>query len=69
MGGKARVGVKVLTPLAADLKEWRTTMVDDNGMACEDLCLADLNGDNKLDIIAAGRATKNVKIYFNESSR
>ncbi len=69
MGSKARVGVKVLTPLAADLKEWRTTLVDDNGMACEDLCLADLNGDGKLDIVAAGRGTKNVKVYFNESTR
>jgi hypothetical protein len=67
MGSKAKVGVKLLTPRSTDLQEWRTTMVDDNGMACEDLCLADLNGDNKLDIIAAGRATKNVKIYFNET--
>jgi hypothetical protein len=69
MGSKAKVGVKMLTPVANDLKEWRTTILDDNGMACEDLCLADLNGDDKLDIIAAGRATKNVKIYFNESAR
>jgi hypothetical protein len=69
MGGKAKVGVKLFTPMADDLKEWRATLVDDNGMACEDLCLADLNGDGKLDIIAAGRATKNVKIYFNESGK
>jgi hypothetical protein len=69
MGSKARVGIKLYTPLTSDLKEWRTTLVDDNGMACEDLCLADLNSDGKLDIIAAGRATKNVKIYFNESAR
>jgi hypothetical protein len=70
MGARnAKVGIKLYTPLANDLKEWRTTLVDDNGMACEDLCLADLNGDGKLDIIAAGRATKNVKIYFNESER
>ncbi|MEK7678021.1 MAG: VCBS repeat-containing protein [Verrucomicrobiota bacterium] len=34
--------------------------------ACEDLALADLNGDGRLDIIAAGRATKNLKVYFNE---
>ena len=67
MGSKAKVGIKLYTPLANDLKEWRTTLVDDNGMACEDLCLADLNGDGKLDIIAAGRATKNVKVYFNEA--
>jgi hypothetical protein len=69
MGSKSKVGLKLYTPLASDLKEWRTTLVDDNTMACEDLCLADLNSDNKLDIIAAGRATKNVKIYFNETAR
>jgi len=70
MGARnAKVGIKLYTSLANDLKEWRTTLVDDNGMACEDLCLSDLNGDSKLDIIAAGRATKNVKIYFNESVR
>jgi hypothetical protein len=69
MGSKARVGVKLLTSTAPDLKEWRNTPVDDNGMACENLCVADVNGDGKPDIIAAGRATKNVKIYFNESGR
>ncbi len=69
MGSKARVGIKLYTPLANDLKEWRTTLVDDNGMACEDLCLADLNGDGRQDIIAAGRGTRNVKVYFNETAR
>ena len=61
-----RVGVKLFTPLDPEGKDWKQEPVDDNGMACEDLCLADLNGDGKLDIIAAGRATKNVKIYFNQ---
>jgi hypothetical protein len=69
MGTKVKVGLKLYTPLATDLKEWRTTLLDDNTMACEDLCLADLNGDGKLDIIAAGRATKNVKVYFNETGK
>ena len=64
-----RLGTRAVEKLEAVLKEWRTTLVDDNGMACEDLCLADLNGDGKLDIVAAGRGTKNVKIYFNESAR
>ena len=31
--------------------------------------LADLNGDGRLDIIAAGSATKNLKIYWNESRK
>jgi hypothetical protein len=47
-------------------KEWKEMLVDDDTMACEDLCLADLNGDGKLDIVASGRATKNVKVYFNQ---
>jgi hypothetical protein len=42
-------------------------MVDEGGMATEDLTVADLNGDTKPDIIASGRATRNVKIYFNET--
>jgi len=27
----------------------------------------DMNGDGKLDIVAAGRATRNLKIYWNRS--
>jgi hypothetical protein len=42
-------------------------MVDEGGMATEDLAVADLNGDKKPDIVAAGRATHNVKIYWNET--
>lgn len=61
-----KVGIKLFTPLDADGKLWKQTPVDDNTMACEDLCLADLDGDGKLDIIAAGRATKNLKVYFNQ---
>jgi len=41
-------------------------MVDDGGMATEDLVVADLNGDKRPDIVASGRATRNVRIYWNE---
>ena len=63
-----KVGIKLFTPLDKEGKDWRQTLIDDNTMACEDLTVADLNGDGKLDIVAAGRATKNVKIYFNEGA-
>jgi Aldos-2-ulose dehydratase, beta-propeller domain len=63
-----KVGIKLFTPVDADGKNWRQTLVDDNTMACEDLCLADLDGDGKLDIVAAGRATKNLKVYFNQGA-
>jgi len=58
------VGIKLF---ASDEKgeKWTQHLIDDNTMACEDLVLADLDGDGKLDIVAAGRGTKNVKIYWN----
>ncbi len=43
--------------------------IDDGGMACEDLVAADLDGDGRPDIIAGGRATHNVKIYWNRKAR
>jgi hypothetical protein len=61
-----RVGVALYFAVGGRWMKW---LVDDNGMACEDLCLADLDGDGRLDIVASGRATKNVKIYFNETPR
>ena len=62
-----RVGIKMFVPLDPEGREWRMHLIDDNTMACEDLQLADLNGDGKLDVAAAGRATHNLKIYFNET--
>jgi hypothetical protein len=64
----AKVGIKVFVAEDATGQRWKQhALVDDNQMACEDLRLADLNGDGRLDIVAAGRATKNVVIYWNES--
>jgi hypothetical protein len=39
--------------------------VDNGGMACEDALAADLDGDGRNDLVAGGRATHNVKIYWN----
>ena len=65
----AQVGIKLFTPLDPEGRAWSQTLIDDNSMACEDLTVADLNGDGRLDIVASGRATKNVKIYFNEGPK
>lgn len=51
---------------AADGNWSKAATVDDGGMATEDLAVADLNGDGRPEIIAVGRATGNVKIYWNE---
>ena len=47
----------------------RSLLVDDGGMAAEDLAVADLDGDGRPEIVAVGRATANVKIYWNESNK
>ncbi|WP_305807723.1 FG-GAP repeat domain-containing protein, partial [Staphylococcus epidermidis] len=47
-------------------KKWERYILEDGGVAVEDLTVADLNGDGKPDIIAVGRATGNARIYWNQ---
>lgn len=61
-----RCGVRIYKCTDGVGKKWERMIVDDGGIAVEDLTVADLNGDGKPDIIAVGRATKNVRIYWNQ---
>jgi hypothetical protein len=66
--GASKVGIRLYVPTGANDGSWKIhALIDDNQMACEDLKVADLNGDGRLDVIAAGRATKNMIIYWNET--
>lgn len=59
-----KVGIRLFKP--QEVKNWQGYPLDDSvRMACEDLQAADLDGDGDLDIIASGRATLNVLIYWN----
>jgi hypothetical protein len=64
-----KVGIKLFTPRNDVGDAWNLTIIDDNQMACEDLAVADLDGDGKPDIAASGRRTKNVKIYWNRTEK
>jgi hypothetical protein len=71
-GGKPgeKVGIKLFVATDARGETWKQhALIDDNKMACEDLKVADLDGDGRPEIIAAGRATKNVIIYWNETEK
>jgi hypothetical protein len=60
-----RVGIRLYIP-NAEGTEWTRHPIDDNQMACEDLRLADLDGDGRIDVVGAGRATHNLVIYWND---
>ncbi|MCW3110276.1 MAG: repeat protein, partial [Segetibacter sp.] len=62
-----KVGIKLYVPRDKSGTQWESYWIDENGMATEDLQVLDLNGDGKADIVASGRATKNLKIYWNKN--
>jgi hypothetical protein len=59
-----RPGVAIYDPQDEGWNGGRKYLLDDGGMATEDLALADLNQDGFIDVVAAGRATHNIKIYW-----
>jgi hypothetical protein len=60
-----RRGVRIYRNKDGNGRNWERQMVDEGGVAVEDLAVADLNGDGRPDIIAVGRQTGNVRIYWN----
>jgi hypothetical protein len=73
----AKCGVRIYDPILVDAPmrandgsrprfRWQRQLLDPGSVAVEDLAAGDLNGDGKTDLVAVGRATHNVKIYWNE---
>jgi hypothetical protein len=59
-----KTGIRLFT---FENQKWIHYSIDETEMACEDLVVADLDGDGNKDIIAAGRASHNLKIYWNKN--
>jgi hypothetical protein len=62
---KERRGVRIYKCTDGKGAKWERTILEDGGVAVEDLTAADLDGDGKIDIVAVGRATMNARIYWN----
>jgi hypothetical protein len=62
----ARSGIRIYDPQDATGKSWKRLLLDPAGVAVEDAIVGDLNADGRADIVAVGRATHNVRIYWNE---
>jgi hypothetical protein len=66
---KERRGVRIYKAVDERGAKWERKILDDGGIAVEDLAATDLNGDGKIDIVAVGRQTHNVRIYWNEGGK
>jgi hypothetical protein len=66
---RVRYGVNIYKANNETGTIWQKHMLDNGGVAVEDLACADLDGDGRIDIVAVGRATGNVRIYWNEGFR
>ncbi|HEX8915181.1 MAG TPA: VCBS repeat-containing protein [Humisphaera sp.] len=70
IAGKPPTGLRVFRTAGDGTDKqvkWEMQQIDKGDIAAEDVACADLNGDGKVDIVAVGRKTKNVKIYWNET--
>ena len=65
LNDRVKCGVRIYDPATGG--KWTRQLVDPGSVAIEDLTAGDLNGDGKADLVAVGRATHNVKIYWNEN--
>lgn len=62
-----RRGLRIYDPTGDAPNKWKPHRIDPGSVAIEDLAAADLNADGRIDIVAVGRQTNNVKIYWNET--
>lgn len=61
------MGVRMFVGMDTEGKKWQEYSLDDKiKIACEDLTVSDLDGDGDLDVVASGRSTHNVVIYWNQ---
>lgn len=59
-------GVRLYKCVDGKGAKWERFILENGGVAVEDLTAKDLDGDGRIDIVAVGRATGNARIYWNK---
>ncbi|MBG31345.1 MAG: hypothetical protein CMI31_15315 [Opitutae bacterium] len=67
MNPRGAPGLKLFVPQDKNYSKWKTYQLSKAEIAVEDIKAGDLNGDGKPEIVAAGRQTHNIIIFWNES--
>ncbi len=65
---KDRRGIRLYRPANKTATRWTRQVIENGGIAVEDMAAGDLNGDGRIDLIAVGRQTHNMRIYWNEGN-
>ena len=68
-GDDRKRGIYVFDAQDAAGTKWVKHVIDEGGVAVEDVVAADLTGDGRVDIVAGGRYTHNIKLYVNLGSK
>jgi hypothetical protein len=66
---KERRGVRIYKCTDGKGAKWERMILESGGVAVEDLTAADLDGDGRIDLVAVGRQTHNMRIYWNQGKK
>lgn len=64
---KKNYGIRIYAPTDETATRWQRFSVDEGTMSCQSMQVVDMDGDGRLDIVAAGWTSKNLMIFYNRT--